>query len=168
MEQKSLDAMMKEAEGLWPHVRRSDFIREYSGILSKWTDENGRIQDFRIEVRDDTAPRAVNLIGIESPGLTSAVPIARYVVGLIREREALKEDPSFYPVRKGIRRFADMTDEERQEAIAADPDYGEIVCRCQQVSKAEIRRAIDNPLGVRTMTGIKNRTRAMKGRCPGG
>ena len=168
VEQKNLDAMLAEADGLWPHVKRSDFIREYSGILSKWTDDNGRIQDFRIEVRDDLAPRAVNLIGIESPGLTSAVPIARYVAGLIGEREELAENPSFDPVRKGIRRFADMTDEERSEAIAADPEYGEIVCRCQKVSRAEIRQAIENPLGVRTMTGIKNRTRAMTGRCQGG
>ena len=50
------------------------------------------IQDFKIEIKDELAPRAVNLIGIESPGLTAAVPIARYAVGLMREREAFAEN----------------------------------------------------------------------------
>ena len=45
---------------------------------------------------------------------------------------------------------------------------GEIVCRCEQVSKAEIIEAIHNPLGVCTVAGIKLRTRAMMGRCQGG
>ncbi len=58
---------------------------------------------------------------------------------------------------------------ERQQAlISADPNYGEIVCRCETITKAEILRAINNPLGVVTVTGIKNRTRATMGRCQGG
>lgn len=52
--------------------------------------------------------------------------------------------------------------------IAENPDYGEIVCRCEKVTKAEILQAIHNPLGVDTMTGIKYRTHAMMGRCQGG
>ena len=36
------------------------------------------------------------------------------------------------------------------------------------MTRAEILRAIHNPLGVRTVTGIKNRTRATMGRCQGG
>jgi glycerol-3-phosphate dehydrogenase len=36
------------------------------------------------------------------------------------------------------------------------------------VTKAEIRAAIRNPLGVATMTGVKYRTRAMMGTCQGG
>ena len=47
-------------------------------------------------------------------------------------------------------------------------DSGEIICRCEKVTKAELLQAIHNPLGVHTMTGIKYRTRAMMGRCQGG
>ena len=43
-----------------------------------------------------------------------------------------------------------------------------MVCRCENVSRAEILQAIHNPLGVHTVTGIKNRTRATMGRCQGG
>ena len=53
-------------------------------------------------------------------------------------------------------------------AIKENPLYGEVVCRCETVTKAEILDAIRNPLGVCTVTGIKNRTRATMGRCQGG
>ena len=38
----------------------------------------------------------------------------------------------------------------------------------QTITKAEILEAINNPLGVETLTGIKYRCRAMMGRCQGG
>ena len=58
--------------------------------------------------------------------------------------------------------------EEQARLIEEDPDYGEVICRCEKVTKAEILKAIHNPLGVDTMTGIKYRTRSMMGRCQGG
>ena len=166
--QKNIDFLAEDASILWPHIYKKDYIRNYCGVLPKWVDENGAVQDFKIEIRDDVAPRAVNLVGIESPGLTCAVPIARYVLGMMMERERFEPNEDFNGTRKGIRRFAEMTDSERAEAIRENPDYGELVCRCEKVSKAEILQAIHNPLGVETMTGIKYRTRAMMGRCQGG
>ena len=132
---------------LWPHIHKQDQIRNFSGILPKWVDDNGKIQDYKIEIRDDIAPQAVNLVGIESPGLTSAVPIAEYVVDMMKEREDFKENTAFNPIRKGIRRFAKATPEERAQLIAENPDCGEVVCRCEKVTKAEILQAIHNPLG---------------------
>ncbi len=165
---EKMEYLAKSASELWPHIRKEDQIRNFSGILPKWVDENGTIQDFKIEIRDETAPRAVNLVGIESPGLTAAVPIAQYAVGLMREREEFEENPSFDPVRKGIVRFADKSREEQAELIRRNPDYGEIVCQCEEVTKAELLAAMHNPLGVSTMTGIKYRTRAMMGSCQAG
>lgn len=165
--QASIDSLAGSANRLWPCIRREDYIRNYSGILSKWVDEDGAIHDFTIEARPE-APNTVNLIGIESPGLTAALPIARYVAGLIREREDFGVNPRFDPRRKGIVRFAGASDEERAALIEADPNYGELVCRCEQVTRAELLRAIHNPLGAHTMTAIKYRTRCMMGRCQGG
>ena len=166
--QKNMDYLAESASRLWPHIHKKDYIRNYSGILPKWVDENGVIQDFKIERKDDIAPNAVNLVGIESPGLTAAVPIARYAISLMAEKEALKENPGFDPIRKGITRLRGKSDEEKAKLIAENPDYGEVICRCEQVSKAEILQAIHNPLGVHTMAGIKYRTRSMMGRCQGG
>ena len=166
--QENMDFLADSASDLWPCIHKSDYIRNYSGILPKWVDDQGVIQDFRIEIRDDLAPRAINLVGIESPGLTAAVPIARYAIGLMKEREELKPNPDFNPVRRGIVRFAEQPMEEQARLIAANPDYGEVVCRCEKVTRAEILQAIHNSLGVDTMVGIKYRTRSMMGRCQGG
>ncbi|MGI6031554.1 MAG: NAD(P)/FAD-dependent oxidoreductase [Eubacteriales bacterium] len=166
--QKNLDYLVESASRLWPHIHKKDWIRNYAGILPKWVDDKGVIQDFKIEIVDEVAPNAINLVGIESPGLTSAVPIARYAIGLMAQREKLEPNPDFCPTRKGIRRFAECSPEEQAELIASNPDYGQLICRCEKVTRAEILQAIHNPLGVCTMTGIKVRTRSMMGRCQGG
>ena len=166
--QENMDYLAKSASDLWPCIHKKDYIRNYSGILPKWVDENGVIQDFKIEIRDDIAPRAINLVGIESPGLTAAVPIARHAISLMEEREKLTPNPEFNPVRKGIPHFAEMTKEEQEEMIRQNSDYGQVICRCEKVTRAEILAAIHNPLGVDTMAGVKYRTRSMMGRCQGG
>ena len=163
----NMDYLAKSASDLWPCIHKKDYIRNYSGILPKWVDEDGVIQDFKIEIRDDIAPRAINLVGIESPGLTAAVPIARYAISLMEEREKLTPNPGFNPVRKGIPHFAEMTKEEQEQMIRQNPDYGQVICRCEKVTRAEILAAIHNPLGVDTMAGIKYRTRSMMGAVPG-
>ena len=163
-----MEYLRESASTLWPHIEKKDVIRTFSGILAKWVDDKGVIQDFRIEVRDDIAPCAVNLIGIESPGLTAAVPIARYAISLMKERADLRERKDFDPIHPSARRFSDMSEEERAAAVASDPRYGSLVCSCEKVTEAEIVRAIHNPLGVHTMTGIKYRTRAMMGGCQAG
>ena len=108
------------------------------------------------------------MIGIESPGLTSALPLARKVIEALGEDTELKVKASFDPYRKGILNFSEQSIERKKELIEQDPNYGEIICRCETITKAEILQAIHNPLGVETVVGVKNRTRAMMGRCQGG
>ena len=163
-----MEYLRESASTLWPHIDKKDVIRTFSGILSKWVDSDGVIQDFRIEIRDDIAPGAVNLIGIESPGLTAAVPIARYAISLLLDRFSIALRSDFNPVHESVKRFMDMDEEERNEAISRDSRYGLLVCSCEKVTEAEIIRAIHNPLGVHTLTGIKYRTRAMMGGCQAG
>ena len=166
--QKGMDGLQESGERMFAHMKREYYIRTFAGARPKRVNpETGEILDFAIECRDE-APGVVNLVGIESPGLTSALPIARRAAALIREREALAPNPDFDPVRRGIRRFADASLQERSALVRDDPDYGEIICRCETVTRAEIRQAIHNPLGVCTVNGIKVRTRASMGRCQGG
>jgi len=58
--------------------------------------------------------------------------------------------------------------EEKKELIKKNPSFGEIICRCETITKGELLNAINNPLGVKTMDGIKRRCRAGMGRCQGG
>ena len=166
--QEKIELLENSAGDLWPHIHRKNLIRTFSGILPKLVDENGAIQDFRIEIDDRIDSRAVNLIGIESPGLTSCVPIARHVVSLIAERETLRDSSSFNPCHPRPIRFRELSEEEKDDLIRKDPAWGRIVCSCEMVSEREILDAIANPLGVRTITGIKYRTRSMMGLCQSG
>ena len=61
-----------------------------------------------------------------------------------------------------------MDEAERQAAYQADAAYGSIVCRCEQVTEAEVREAIRRPVGARNVDAVKRRTRAGMGRCQGG
>ena len=61
-----------------------------------------------------------------------------------------------------------MSTEERAEKIRENPAYGNIICRCEEVSEGEILDAIHGILGARTLDGVKRRTRAGMGPLPGG
>ena len=64
--------------------------------------------------------------------------------------------------------FHAMTTEERAAAVEENPLYGNLVCRCEVVTEAEIREAIRRPVGATSIDGVKRRTRAGMGRCQGG
>lgn len=166
--QETMDLLIKDGGRIFPYLKREFFIRNFSGIRPKLTTKSrGGYADFVIEEREE-APRAIHLIGMESPGLTSALPIARRVVEIMRQKEKLQEKTDFDPFRKGILCFREQTLEKKKELIEQNPNYGEVICRCETVTKAEILEAIHNPLQVETVIGVKYRTRAMMGRCQGG
>ncbi len=157
-----------EAREFLPLISPGYIIRSYSGLRAKQAPSSeGGFWDFVIE-ESDTVNNFINLIGIESPGLTAAQPIAKRVVEIINKKERLDTNPSFNPYRKGILRFEEQDEETKKTLIKQDPDYGEIVCRCEKVTKKEILEAANNPLRARSLISIKYRTRAMMGRCQGG
>ncbi|MGC2331778.1 MAG: NAD(P)/FAD-dependent oxidoreductase [Candidatus Acidiferrales bacterium] len=86
----SVEDFARSTKILLPDIEPSDFVRAYSGIRPKLippsspsVHAHGRgMADFIIE-RDPEFPRVVQLIGIESPGLTSAPSIAEHVAELV-------------------------------------------------------------------------------------
>lgn len=163
-----MEELLAQARQLLPAIRPNQVIGAYCGIRPKQAPPGeGGYWDFVIR-REPAQPHLMNLIGIESPGLTASYPIARYVAELLGEVTDLRLRPDFHPQRQGILRFREQSPEVQAALIARDPDYGEVVCRCQQVTRAELRQAMENPLGVRTLAGIKYRAWATTGRCNGG
>ena len=161
--------LKKEGHELLPELSTSDFIRNFSGLRPKQVPpEVGGFKDFVIESREDF-PGFINLLGIESPGLTCSPAIAVMVREMVAERRPITPKEVFVSERPGLTGFfSELPAEEKSDLVAQDPDYGEIVCRCEQITKKEVIDAIQNPLGVRTIAGIKYRSRAMMGRCQGG
>ncbi len=123
--------------------------------------------DFIIgEVKD--APGVFDCAGIESPGLTSAPAIGVMVANMIKEKLNLEENKNFNGKRKGITSMEKLSMEEYSQLINENPQYGNIICRCETVSEGQIVESINRPIGATTMDGVKRRTRAGLGRCQSG
>lgn len=106
--------------------------------------------------------------GIESPGLSSAPAIGVYLAEMIAQKAEARRKDDFIATRKGIPHVAAMSREDRAALIKERPDYGTIVCRCENVSEGEIVDSIRRTLGARSLDGIKRRVRQGMGRCQAG
>ena len=164
---KVMSILREEAERLLPEIKFSDFIRSFSGNRPKLTPpEIGGNLDFKIK---DCGDGYIELIGIESPGLTSSPAIAEMIRDMVKKYLVLTPKENFRAERPGFTGyFSSLPTEQKIELVQEYPEYGEIFCRCEGITKKEIRDAIENPLGTTSLTGIKLRSRAMMGRCQGG
>jgi glycerol-3-phosphate dehydrogenase len=80
-----VENFVRGARPLLPEIEVSDLVPAYSGIRAKLVPPGGKgLADFII-TRDAQFPNVVQLIGIESPGLTSAPSIAEQVTELVAE-----------------------------------------------------------------------------------
>lgn len=167
-ERVTMDRLLEEAKKLYPAINSKQVIGSYSGIRSKQVSEKeGGFRDFVIKEEED-CKGLINLIGIESPGITASVPIAKMVTHIIGKNIPLEEKESFLSKRKGPFCFRDLPDSVKADLIRKDPEYGEVICRCNTVTKKEIRQAIENSLGAISIASIKYRAWATTGRCQGG
>ena len=150
--------------GQW--LTTGDIITYFTGIRAATYEE-----DFIIE-KGRSTDNIVHAAGIQSPGLTAAPAIGLEVEGLAIELLSrvmtVEKNPDFDPVRQAIKRPAQMSDEERAALISENPDYGKIICRCEEVSKGEILEAMRRSVECSTVDGIKRRVRPGMGRCQGG
>ncbi len=77
-----IQEFVRRAKSMLPEIEAADLQLAYSGIRAKLVPPgHSGIADFVI-ARDANVPRAIQLIGIESPGLTSSLAIATHVVSL--------------------------------------------------------------------------------------
>lgn len=163
-----MNTLFKEAEEIIPALPKKAAISAYSGIRCKLASEkSGGWADYRIEESKHTSG-LINLLGIESPGLTAAPAIAQEVMKMISKHMELQKKNNF-KLKKGRReRFSEMSVKEQSYLIKNDERWGRIVCRCEQITEAEVINALSNPLGARSLSAVKYRCRAGMGRCQGG
>ena len=107
------------------------------------------------------------LLGICSPGLTSAPAIGEYVAATAAKALGLEKKAEMFPLPARFH-LTKASDEEIAEKVAEDPAYGRIVCRCEKVTEGEILAAIHSPRPAHTVDAVKRRVRAGMGRCQGG
>ncbi len=158
-----LNDVRKYAVKSVPSVNTRNAITSFTGLRA-----HAAAHEFLIGVSEKNS-RLINAAGIESPGLSSAPAIAKYIGEIVKGVfGGLKEKADYDDTREAPVRFRHMTDEERAELIKKNPAYGRIICRCETITEGEIIDAIKAPAGARDVDGVKRRTRAGMGRCQGG
>lgn len=158
---ENFEKVFYSARRLVPSVSERDIITSFAGLRPVLEGD-----DFYIDI-SSKRERLIQVAGIQSPGLTAAPAIAEYVKDLLKKGGlALQEDPAYQAEIPDVPRFRNMDHEAIDAAVKEDPAYGEIVCRCESISEAEIVAAIKR--GHTTVDGIKFYTRAGMGRCQGG
>ncbi len=173
VEQASKTDLSTSAEGLafileaarktWPEVSARGMITNFAGLRASAADGG----DFVVGEAED-APGFFNIACFDSPGLTSAPAVGAYVAASVAESVGACENPAFDPYRPRTEAFLSLDEGARAAAIAKDPRWGHIVCRCCEVTEAELVHALHGPLPVLSLDALKWRTRAMMGRCHAG
>lgn len=158
---ENFHSIFASARRLVPAVSEKDIITSFTGLRPTLPGDDFYIEASRI------IPRFIHVAGIQSPGLTASPAIAEYVKDILKvEGLSLSEKPDYDPRIEAVPRFRNCTKEELDRLIGENPAYGEVVCRCENISEAEIVAAVRQ--GHETLDGVKFYTRATMGRCQGG
>jgi glycerol-3-phosphate dehydrogenase len=159
---EGLTSLLEAGRRIVPELLDEEITATYAGLRAA-TEH----RDYQIRV--DGRRRYSCAAGIRSTGLSASLGIAEYLVdqmgeaGLpLNERDSTPDPPAMpYIGQAGTRPYQDAP------RIAADPQYGQIVCHCERVTRGEIRDALASTLPPADLDGLRRRTRVLNGRCQG-
>lgn len=157
-----LASLLEKGRALMPVLLDEEVTTTYAGLRAA-TEHSDYVVDL------DAAQRYLLLGGIRSTGLTASMALAEHAVELLRSagepltaRTDLPPTPRMPNVGEAFPRpYAD------DALIAADPDYGRVVCFCERVTRGEVRDAFASTIPPTDVDGLRRRTRALMGRCQG-
>jgi glycerol-3-phosphate dehydrogenase len=156
-----LASLMEAGRRILPGLVAEEVTAGYAGLRAATAD-----RDYQIWV--DGSRRYACAAGIRSTGLSASLGIAEHVTELLADAGLPlagrpEPDPPVMPYigQAGTRPYQDAV------RIAADPEYGQIVCHCERVTRGEIRDALAGPLAPADLDGLRRRTRVLNGRCQG-
>ena len=158
-------SLYERGRRIMPELMGEEVTAVYAGLRAATEHSDYQIHFY-------PGQRYVCVGGIRSTGLSASMAIAEHVVeGLADAGLELEPKDDFRSIRMpnigeaggegGTRPY------QRAEMIAADSDYGRIVCHCERVTRGEILDAVRGPIPARTLDGLRRRTRALLGRCQG-
>ena len=143
---QGLQELHMATKELLPEAEMGSVIRSFGAVRPNPYVENGEsLHDYCIE---NPAPGFYSLIGIKTPGLTCANELGLHLARMAAAYLGAEENTKFNPNRKAI--------SEKDE---------EIVCLCEQITRAEIVEAIRR--GATTVEAVKRRVGSGMGRCQG-
>ena len=156
-----LEGLRAKGRRILPGLLDEEVTAVYAGLRAATEHE-----DYRISAHPEQA--YVTVGGIRSTGLTASLAIAAHVTRLLAD-SGLDLGPAeeLEPVRMPNLGEAFPRPYQRPELIAADPEYGTLVCHCERVTRGEIRDALTATIPPAGLDGLRRRTRARAGRCQG-
>ena len=159
-----INALLTGARKLVPDLDTRRVVRAFAGGRPVIKGTN----DFFIG-QSAVVPGLFQAAGIQSPGVASAPAIAERMECVMCEAGVvLHERTDWNPIRHAPDDFDRASLGRKEELIASDPAWGQIVCRCETVPEAEIVAAIRRRPGAVSVEGVKRRCRAGMGRCQSG
>lgn len=158
--EKGFAFLRTKGQRLMPLLFEEEVTNAYAGLRASIES-----RDYLIET--DDAQRYLLVGGIRSTGLTSSMAIAEHVEELLQKagvrlspRARTAQPPQMPSIGERYERPF-----ERDDLIAQDSSYGEIVCFCERVTAGEIRDALTSTVPAVDRSGVSRRTRATNGRC---
>ena len=143
---EGLQELHTAAKELLPDAEISKVIRSFGAVRpNPYTESGESVHDFCIE---NPAPGFYSLIGIKTPGLTCANELGLHLAEKAAAFLRAEKNKEFHPRREGI----------------FEKD-NEIICQCEQITRAEIMEAIRR--GAATVDGVQRRVGSGMGRCQG-
>jgi glycerol-3-phosphate dehydrogenase len=158
---EGLARLRAEAGRIMPALLDHEVTAVYAGLRAATEHV-----DYRVEAHGEYVCAG----GIRSTGLSASMAIAEHVreqlgaAGLALEPRAEDELPVLRMPNLGEAHPRPYAEPER---IAADPEYGRVVCFCERVTRGEVRDALASPIPPVDPDGLRRRTRALMGRCQG-
>ncbi|MFF7450253.1 MULTISPECIES: FAD-dependent oxidoreductase [unclassified Streptomyces] len=158
---EGLSLLREKGRRVLPALLDEEVTAVYAGLRAATEHD-----DYRIRVHPERSYATVG--GIRSTGLTASLAIAAHVTAQLADH-GLELGPSrdLDPVRMPTLGEAFPRPYQRPDLIAADPEYGTLVCHCERVSRGEIRDALTSTVPPGSLDGLRRRTRARAGRCQG-
>ncbi|PZG04505.1 NAD(P)/FAD-dependent oxidoreductase [Nonomuraea aridisoli] len=159
--EEGLAFLRERGAALMPRLMREEVTATYAGLRASIGHD-----DYLIDL--DAGRRYVLVAGIRSTGLTAGMAVAEHVGSLLAAHLDLAPRPDL-PAPPRMPNLGEAFPRPYQDAaaIAADPEYGRVVCFCERVTRGEIRDALASVIPPAGLDGLRRRTRAMNGRCQG-
>ena len=164
--------LVAQARAITDTVSEDNIIRSFGAVrpnlryVKKVGDEyvpcDKDISSFAL---DRPEPGFLSLMGIKTPGLSCANELGIYAAKTMADYLSAGENKAFDPRRRGITRLNKLSKQEREALISTEPDYADIICLCEGISRAEIKQAIAR--GAKDVEGVKRRLGTSMGPCQG-
>ncbi|KQY04118.1 FAD/NAD(P)-binding oxidoreductase [Mycobacterium sp. Root135] len=160
--EEGFEFLLSKGRALMPTLFDEEVTAAYAGLRAAIDRD-----DYLVDV--DRDQRYVLVGGIRSTGLTAGMSLAEHLLELLADSDLDLTPRAALPPAPRMPNIGEATTRPYQDAerIAADPEYGRIVCFCERVTAGEIRDAFASTIPPRDLDGLRRRTRVLNGRCQG-